>query len=77
MNTILIYTLGKKFGSWKAPWKILKFGDFKPPGKISLLFKKFRSLESSLDLKFGGNLDSDDLNCGNPCKFSNSNEILD
>ena len=30
-----------------------------------------------LDLKFGGNLDSDDLNCGIPCKFSNSNEILD
>ena len=76
MNTILIYTLGKKFGSWKAPWKILKFGDFKPPGKF-YYYSKNLEFRKPLNLKFGGNLDSDDLNCGNPCKFSNSNEILD
>ena len=48
--------------------KFLKFGDFKPPGKISLLFKKLE-FRKPLDLKFSRNLDSDDLNCGTVYKI--------
>ena len=65
MNTILNLYIRKE---------IWKFG--KPPGKF-YYYSKNLEFRKPLNLKFGGNLDSDDLNCGNPCKFSNSNEILD
>ena len=68
MNTILIYTLGKKLEFGKPMEKFLKFGDFKPPEKFHY-YSKNLEFRKPLDLKFSRNLDSDDLNCGTVYKI--------
>ena len=69
MNTILIYTLRRKnlkFGKPLEKFRNLEI--FKPLEKFSLLFKNLE-FRKPLDLKFSGNLDSDDLKYGPHANF--------
>ena len=77
MNTILNLYIRKEIWKFRKPPGKFRNLEILSPWKNFHYYSKNLEFRKPLDLKFGENLDSDDLNCVIPCKFSKSNEILD